>query len=119
MPNIKSAIKRVRTAEKRTKNNNILKSEYKTAIRKYEKANAEGDQKANELLSEAKKLINHASSKKVISKNAAKRKISRLEKKLAVKPQAKKAEAVEEKKEEAKVAKKATASKKSAKKEEE
>ena len=124
MPNIKSAMKRVKIAKKKTLNNNIVKSEYKTAVKKYEKANSEADKKANELLSLAKKAIDHAASKGVISKNAASRKKSRLEKKLAVKPETKKAstkktEAKAEvkdtevaKKEEAPKAKKTTAAKK-------
>ncbi len=90
MPNIKSAIKRVKVAEKKTLQNSMIKSEYKTAIKKYETANANKDEKAVELLSNAKKKIDHASAKGVISKNAASRKKSRLEKKLAVKPVAKK-----------------------------
>lgn len=95
MPNIKSAIKRVKVAEKKTLHNSMIKSEYKTAIKKYEAANANKDEKASELLSYAKKKIDHASTKGVISKNAASRKKSRLEKKLAVKPTAKKAPAKE------------------------
>lgn len=91
MPNIKSAIKRVKVAEKKTLQNSMIKSEYKTAIKKYETANANKDANASELLSNAKKKIDHASTKGVISKNAASRKKSRLEKKLAVKPVAKKA----------------------------
>lgn len=91
MPNIKSAIKRVKVAEKKTLHNSMIKSEYKTAIKKYEAANANKDENASELLSYAKKKIDHASTKGVISKNAASRKKSRLEKKLAVKPTAKKA----------------------------
>ena len=35
MPNIKSAIKRVKIAEKKTLKNSMLKSEYKTAVKKY------------------------------------------------------------------------------------
>lgn len=93
MPNIKSAIKRVRVTEKKTLNNNMIKSEYKTAVKKYEAANEKGDKNAAELLSVAKKKLDHASSKGVISKNAASRKKSRLEKKLSVKPTAKKAAA--------------------------
>lgn len=93
MPNIKSAIKRVKVAEKKTLQNSMIKSEYKTAIKKYEAANANKDEKASELLSYAKKKIDKASTKGVISKNAASRKKSRLEKKLAVKPTAKKATA--------------------------
>ncbi|MBR3134042.1 MAG: 30S ribosomal protein S20 [Clostridia bacterium] len=110
MPNIKSAIKRVRVAEKKTMNNSIIKTKYKTAIKKYETANAEESKDASELLSLAKKAIDHASSKGVISKNAASRKKSRLEKKLAVKPEAKKKVATKkaEKKEEPKAEEKKT-----------
>ena len=43
MPNIKSAIKRVKVAEKKTLNNNMIKSEYKTAVKKYEAANKNGE----------------------------------------------------------------------------
>ena len=95
MPNIKSAIKRVKIAEKKTLNNNMVKSEYKTAVKKYESANAKGDKNAEELLRAAKKKIDQAASKGVISKNAASRKKSNLDKKkLAVKTEkAKKAPA--------------------------
>ena len=55
MPNIKSAIKRVKTAEKKTLNNNMIKSEYKTAVKKYEAANAEGSKDAAKLLATAKR----------------------------------------------------------------
>lgn len=121
MPNIKSAIKRVKVAETKTKRNNMIKSECKTAIKKYETANNNGDKEAVELLSKAKSKIDSACSKGVISKNAASRKKSRLEKKLAVKVDTKKSaakktekvEAVEEKSEEApkKEAKKTTTKK--------
>ncbi len=126
MPNIKSAIKRVKVAETKTKRNNMIKSEYKTAIKKYEVANANGDANAVELLSKAKSKIDSACTKGVISKNAASRKKSRLETKLAVKAEAKKApakkaekkvEASEEKTEAPKkTTKKATTAKKTAKK---
>jgi len=92
MPNIKSAIKRVRITEKKTLENNRIKSAYKTAVKKYEVANANGDKDAAELLNKAKRAIDQAATKGVISKNAASRKISRLESKLAVKS-TKKAEA--------------------------
>ncbi len=91
MPNIKSAIKRVKVIEKKTLNNNMIKSETKTAIRKYEEANSKGDKSAAELLKVAKKKIDHAASKGVISENAASRKKSRLEKKLVAKAEPKKA----------------------------
>ena len=93
MPNIKSAIKRVKIAEKKTLNNSMLNSEYKTAVKKYEAANAKASAEAADLLSVAKSEIDHACSKGVISKNAASRKKSRLEKKLAVKAEPKKAPA--------------------------
>ena len=38
MPNIKSAIKRVNVIEKKTLRNNMIKSAYKTAIRRFEEA---------------------------------------------------------------------------------
>ena len=90
MPNIKSAIKRVKVAEKKTARNNMIKSAYKTAIKKYEVANSKGEKEAVELLSLAKSKIDSACSKGVISKNAASRKKSRLESKLAVKVEPKK-----------------------------
>lgn len=90
MPNIKSAMKRVKVAEKKTLNNNMLRSQYRTAVKKYEIANANGDANAPELLKEAKRMLDHACSKGVITKNAAARKKSRLERKLAVKEAAKK-----------------------------
>lgn len=118
MPNIKSAIKRVKVAESKALRNNMIKSEYKTAVKKYEKANQNGEKDAVELLRVAKKKIDSASSKGVISKNAANRKKSKLDKKLSVKAEAKKAtKKVAEKsvvKEEVKAepAKKATTTKK-------
>lgn len=84
MPNIKSAIKRVKIEKKKTLNNNVKKSEYKTAVRKFEKALAEKSEDAKELMKNAQKAIDHACSIGVISKNAASRKVSKLEKKLAV-----------------------------------
>ena len=38
MPNIKSAIKRTKIIEKKTLRNNMIKSEYRTAIKKFEVA---------------------------------------------------------------------------------
>ncbi len=118
MPNIKSAIKRVKIAEKKTLENSRVKSEYKTAIKKFETANAAGDKEAAELLKVAKKKIDSAAKKNVISKNAASRKKSKLDKKLAVKPEAKKVAKKEEKAEEKAPAKKATTAKKTAEKKE-
>ena len=38
MPNIKSAIKRVNVIEKKTLQNNMIKSSYKTAVKKFDTA---------------------------------------------------------------------------------
>ena len=83
MPNIKSAIKRVSVIEKKTLQNNMIKSAYKTAVRNFEAAVAEGDvKKAVSLFSEATKKIDQACTKGVIVKNTAARKKSNLAKKL-------------------------------------
>ena len=83
MPNIKSAIKRVNVIEKKTLRNNMIKSEYKTAIRRFEEALANNDkEKATELFSVATRKIDQACTKGVIVKNTAARKKSSLSKKL-------------------------------------
>ena len=83
MPNIKSAKKRVKVIEKKTLKNNMIKSEYKTAIKNFEKAIEEGKQEdINKLFSEATKKIDQACQKGVIVKNTAARKKSSLSKKL-------------------------------------
>ncbi len=118
MPNIKSAVKRVKVSEKKTLQNSMIKSATKTAIKKYEEANANKDPNTVELLNAAKKQIDHACSKGVIKKNTASRKKSRLDKKLAVeKTAAKKAAPKATKTEKAeKTEKPKTAKKESAKK---
>ena len=83
MPNIKSAIKRVSVIEKKTARNNMIKSGYRTAVKNFEAAVAEGDvKKAETLFSEATKKIDQACTKGVIVKNTAARKKSNLAKKL-------------------------------------
>lgn len=83
MPNIKSAIKRVSVIEKKTLRNNMIKSEYKTAIRRFEEALASNNvEEATKLFSFATKKIDQACSKGVIVKNTAARKKSNLAKKL-------------------------------------
>ena len=83
MPNIKSAIKRVNVIEKKTLRNNMIKSAYKTAIRRFEEALATGNkEEATKLFSEATKKIDQACTKGVIGKNTAARKKSNLAKKL-------------------------------------
>ena len=83
MPNIKSAIKRVDVIKKKTLRNNMIKSEYKTAIKKFETAVLEGNKEnAEKLFKEAVKKVDSACSKGVIKKNTASRKKSNLAKKL-------------------------------------
>lgn len=83
MPNIKSAIKRVSVIEKKTMQNSMIKSEYKTAVRKFDAAVTEGNkEKAEELLKVATQKIDTACSKGVIKKNTASRKKSNIAKKL-------------------------------------
>ena len=83
MPNIKSAIKRVSVIDKKTARNNMIKSGYKSAVRKFDEAvNAGKIDEAKVLLSEATKKIDQACSKGVIVKNTAARKKSSLSKKL-------------------------------------
>ena len=83
MPNIKSAIKRTKIIEKKTMQNNMIKSGYKTAVKKFEAAiEAKDMTSAETLFVEATKKIDQACSKGVIVKNTAARKKSRLAKKL-------------------------------------
>lgn len=83
MPNIKSAIKRVSVIEKKTLRNNMIKSEYKTAIKRFEEAlNNNNIEEAQKLFSQATKKIDQACTKGVIVKNTAARKKSNLAKKL-------------------------------------
>ena len=83
MPNIKSAIKRVSVIEKKTERNNMIKSGYKTAVKKFEQAVEAGNvEDAKKLLAEATKKIDQACTKGVIVKNTAARKKSNMAKKL-------------------------------------
>ncbi len=83
MPNIKSAKKRVKVIEKKTLRNNMIKSGYKTAVRKFEEAIEAGKiDEAKTLFVEATKKIDQACTKGVIVKNTAARKKSNLSKKL-------------------------------------
>ena len=83
MPNIKSAIKRVNVIEKKTLRNNMIKSGYKSAVKKFEQAVEAGNvEEATTLMSQATKKIDQACSKGVIVKNTAARKKSNLAKKL-------------------------------------
>ena len=83
MPNIKSAIKRVSVIEKKTLQNNMIKSAYKTAVKTFEAAVESGDKaKAEETFKAAVKKVDQACSKGVLKANTASRKKSNLAKKL-------------------------------------
>ncbi len=83
MPNIKSAIKRVKVIETKTSRNNMIKSGYKSAVKKFEQAVEAGNkEEATKLLSLATKKVDQACTKGVIVKNTAARKKSNMAKKL-------------------------------------
>ena len=83
MPNIKSAIKRVNVIEKKTMRNNMIKSGYRSAVKKFELAVEAGNkEEAATLFAQATKKIDQACTKGVIVKNTAARKKSNLAKKL-------------------------------------
>ena len=83
MPNIKSAIKRVDVIEKKTRENNMIKSGYKSAVKKFEQAVEAGNkEEATKLFSLATKKVDQACTKGVIVKNTAARKKSNMAKKL-------------------------------------
>lgn len=81
MPNIKSAIKRVKVSEKANAANSQAKSAMRTTVKKAEVAIASGAENKQELLQAAFKSLDKAASKGLIHKNAAARKKSRLAKK--------------------------------------
>ncbi len=83
MPNIKSAIKRVDVIKKKTLQNNMIKSAYKTAVKTFEAAVESGDKtKAEETFKVAVKKVDQACTKGVLKANTASRKKSNLAKKL-------------------------------------
>lgn len=82
MPNIKSAIKRVKVTEKKNLRNRMIKSAMRTSVKKFDVAAAEGKLDA-QLLSATSSAVDKAASKGVIHKNAANRKKARLAKRLA------------------------------------
>ncbi|NBI29492.1 30S ribosomal protein S20 [Chengkuizengella marina] len=83
MPNIKSAIKRVKTSEKRRLINASRKSALRTAIKTVDTAiDDQNAESAKAALNDAIKKLDKAASKGLIHKNAASRKKSRLTKKV-------------------------------------
>lgn len=81
MPNIKSAIKRVKTSEARNAQNTTAKSAMRTAVKKAEAAISTNDAAVKETLVTAASKLDKAAAKGLIHKNAAARKKSRLMKK--------------------------------------
>lgn len=78
MPNIKSAIKRVRTNEKRRQRNMSAKSRILTMTKRTEKAFKEGSENAPELLRETVAIVDRAASNGILHANTASRKKSQL-----------------------------------------
>ena len=86
MANIKSAEKRIKTAEKRTLRNKSKKSELNTLIRKFDTMiENENYDEARELIKVIDRKLKRAATQNIIHKNAANRRLSRLTKKLEVK----------------------------------
>lgn len=83
MPNIKSAIKRVKINEAKNAANATAKSAMRTAVKKVEAAVVANDATAaKETFVEAARKLDKAAAKGLIHKNAAARKKSRLMKKV-------------------------------------
>ena len=97
MPIIKSAIKRVRQTETRTRRNTITKDRYKALVKEYKILISEGKTKeAGELFPKVQKAIDMAAKKNLLHKNNAAHKKSALAKMMPrteSKPAAKKAPA--------------------------
>jgi small subunit ribosomal protein S20 len=82
--NIKSQLKRIKTNRAATERNKAVKSEFKTAIRKFREAADSGDvDAAKEALKVASTKLDKAASKGVIHKNQAANKKSAMAKKAA------------------------------------
>ena len=80
MPNIKSAIKRVKVTEAKNLRNRMVKSKVKTALRKFSAQLAADPANTAKQYSATVSEIDKAASKGVIHKNAANRKKARLAK---------------------------------------
>ena len=82
MPNIKSAIKRVKVSSKKNLRNRMNKSALKTALRKFEAAMVGDPKVASGMLAATSGAIDKAATKGVIHRNAANRRKSRLAKRV-------------------------------------
>ena len=83
MANIKSAKKRVKVIEKKTMQNQMIKAEIKTALKKFDGFITANDKAgANGFYSEVVKMLDQALAKGVFHKNTIARKKSALARKL-------------------------------------
>ncbi|SHI70684.1 30S ribosomal protein S20 [Lutispora thermophila] len=83
MANIKSAVKRIKVTEFKTRRNKMIISSLKTSIKKFEESVKAGNlEEAQVLYRKAVSLIDKAAAKGTIHKNTAARKKSRLSSKL-------------------------------------
>lgn len=80
MPNIKSAIKRVKTSEKRRVANKNKKTTLRTELKKLSVALEENAENVKDLASHAQKSIDRAAAKGLIHKNTAARKVAQIAK---------------------------------------
>ena len=83
MPNIKSAMKRVKVSKKKNLRNRMVKSGVRTSIKKLETAIASDPQNAAAQLSETTSAIDKAVAKGIMHKNTADRKKARLARSMA------------------------------------
>lgn len=80
MPNIKSAVKRVKVTKTKNMQNRVKRSELRTTLRDFREAIEAKAPDAQETLQEAMKKVDQAAAKNLIHKNAASRKKSQLQK---------------------------------------
>lgn len=78
MPNVKSAMKRVRITKSKTLKNNIRKSALRTTLKKCREAIATSDANAADSFKSAVKAIDRSVAKNILHKNTAARMKSKL-----------------------------------------
>ncbi len=83
MPNIKSAMKRVKVSETKNLRNRMVKSKVKTAIKKFDAELVAAPATAGAQYNATTSAIDKAVAKGILHKNTASRKKARLAKKLA------------------------------------
>ena len=83
MPNIKSAMKRVKVSEKKNLRNRMVKSKVKTAVKKFEVELVANPASAGAQYTLTTSAIDKAVAKGILHKNTASRKKARLAKRLA------------------------------------